>query len=129
VQQADHEVDHNYRAQMNWVNSEISRKRKQRRKGNYQRWERLSTRPAARIRFTCSGAAGTPAPAWQARARRDFRLSCIFVDYLRNGRGATAVAAYSTRARSGAPVSTPLAWEKLSTSIRPDHSTVDDGPG
>jgi hypothetical protein len=40
VQQADHEVDHNYRAQMNWVNSEISRKRKQRRKGDYQRWQR-----------------------------------------------------------------------------------------
>jgi bifunctional non-homologous end joining protein LigD len=52
------------------------------------------------------------------------RKGKIFLDYLRNGRGATAVAPYSTRARKNAPVSTPLSWEELTTKIKPNTFTV-----
>jgi len=53
------------------------------------------------------------------------RRGRIFVDYLRNGRGATAVAAYSTRALPQASVSTPLAWDELSEGVRADHFKID----
>jgi len=52
----------------------------------------------------------------------------IFVDYLRNGRGATAVASYSLRARPRAPVAMPLAWSELSKLNRGDAFTIADVP-
>jgi bifunctional non-homologous end joining protein LigD len=52
------------------------------------------------------------------------RHNKVFVDYLRNQRGATSVASYSTRARPGAPVATPLAWDELTARIRANSFRV-----
>ncbi|MCB4769806.1 DNA ligase D [Ancylobacter sp. Lp-2] len=51
-----------------------------------------------------------------------------FIDYLRNARGATAVAPYSTRARPGAAVSMPVGWEELDAITGPAQFTLDNAP-
>jgi bifunctional non-homologous end joining protein LigD len=56
------------------------------------------------------------------------RKGKIYIDYLRNGRGATAVAPYSTRAKAGATVSAPIAWEELTASLHSDHFTIENLP-
>lgn len=48
----------------------------------------------------------------------------IFIDYLRNNSEASAVAPYSTRSRPGAPVATPVAWDELTPSLKPNGFTV-----
>ena len=52
------------------------------------------------------------------------RTGKIFIDYLRNGRGATFIAPYSPRAREGALVAMPIAWEDLSPKFRPEACSV-----
>jgi len=56
------------------------------------------------------------------------RKGKIFVDYLRNAEGATAISPYSVRARAGAPVSTPIAWEELKKDVRFDYFNVRNVP-
>jgi bifunctional non-homologous end joining protein LigD len=54
-----------------------------------------------------------------AKMAKTRRKGKIFIDYLRNARGATAVAPYSLRARAGAPIATPLQWDELTRGLDP----------
>ena len=53
------------------------------------------------------------------------RTGKVFIDWMRNGRGATSIAPYSLRARSGARVSMPLAWDELDE-VAPNAVTMAD---
>ena len=63
-------------------------------------------------------------PATRRPPTKSKRNKRIFVDYLRNSREATAVAPYSTRARPGAPVSTPIEWSELGALKASNQYTV-----
>ena len=63
-----------------------------------------------------------------ATATKAKRAKRIFIDYLRNSREATAVAPYSSRARPGAAVSTPIDWPELASLKRADQYTVKNLP-
>ena len=56
------------------------------------------------------------------------RTGKVFLDYLRNGRNATFIAPYSPRARAGAPVAVPIAWEELAHGVDPGAFTTQSVP-
>jgi bifunctional non-homologous end joining protein LigD len=56
----------------------------------------------------------TISPAPEKRGGR------IYIDYLRNGRGNTAIGAYSPRARQGFPIAAPVTWRDVERGIKPD---------
>lgn len=59
-----------------------------------------------------------------AKMTKSLRTGKLFIDYLRNSLEQTAVAAYSTRARAGAPVSVPVGWEELGRTKGGDQYSV-----
>jgi bifunctional non-homologous end joining protein LigD len=72
-------------------------------------------------------AAATPA-RYTLQLSKSRRKGRLLLDYLRNTRGATAVEVYSTRARAGAPVSTPVSWEELEQGVDPQGFTIETVP-
>ncbi|WP_306224377.1 DNA ligase D [Bosea beijingensis] len=78
-------------------------------------WERVKTfaRDFARAMEQAEPKLYTATLSKKARRGR------IFIDYLRNGRGATAIAPYSTRARTGVPLAMPVEWQDID-SLQPD---------
>lgn len=61
---------------------------------------------------------------FSAKSGPSNRRQKIFIDYLRNGRGATTACAWSARARAGLGVSVPITWEELTTVTGGDHWTI-----
>jgi bifunctional non-homologous end joining protein LigD len=83
-------------------------------------WEQVKTFSRA-----LAGAFALESPdTYTARLPLKERKGRIFIDYLRNERGSTAVAAWSPRARAGATVSMPLDWSELKASLDPRRFTV-----
>ncbi len=59
-----------------------------------------------------------------AKASKHQRTGRIFIDWLRNMRGGTAVAPYSTRARAGCPIAVPIGWQELTRIARADQYNI-----
>lgn len=88
-------------------------------------WDRVR----AFARGLAEAAARDEPERFLAKAARSARTGRIYVDYLRNGWGASVVAAFSTRARPGAPVSVPVSWQELAGWDRAPAFDVTTVPG
>ena len=63
-----------------------------------------------------------------ATVAKEKRKGKIFIDYLRNSEGATAIAPYAVRARANAPVATPIDWSELTSDVRFEHFNIRNVP-
>jgi bifunctional non-homologous end joining protein LigD len=82
----------------------------------------------AAMKALADSMAGDDPDKYVSTITKSKRKGKILIDYLRNGRGNTAVAPYSTRARPGAPVSMPVSWDELGGAIGPNYFTVTNAP-
>jgi len=60
---------------------------------------------------------------YTSNIRKNQRKGKIFIDWVRNTKGATSIAPYSLRARSGARVSMPISWKELDE-VKPNEITI-----
>ena len=80
-------------------------------------------------RKTAESLAAAEPDRFLTRISKAERRGRIFIDYLRNDPTSTAVAPYSTRARAGAPIAMPIAWDDLSPSFDPASFNINTVPG
>ena len=73
-----------------------------------------------------SALAGANPDRYTATMSKAKRKGRIFIDWLRNQRGSTAILPYSVRARPGAPVAAPIAWSEIGTVKGGGHFTLED---
>jgi bifunctional non-homologous end joining protein LigD len=87
-------------------------------------WEEVKAFSAA----VASLLAGAAPDRYTTEMSKKKRRGRILLDYLRNTRGATAIEAYSTRARPGATVAAPIHWDELGDGVMPDSFNVRNMP-
>jgi bifunctional non-homologous end joining protein LigD len=74
----------------------------------------------AASRAVASKLAASQKDRYTVSANLAARVGRLFIDYLRNGRGTTAVGTWSPRARGGSPIAVPVTWTDVENGIRPD---------
>jgi bifunctional non-homologous end joining protein LigD len=74
----------------------------------------------------CEDVASRSPSEFLTKMTKSARKGRIFLDYLRNGRGSTAIAPYSPRARLDAPIAMPLDWLELKKGVRSDSFHLTD---